>query len=177
MSKVDKQHIQDLLRKPWNPYIRRHSALTEKSVFLKEHVLRQHAGWSPRSQMHLKYLHYFGNESSESILEAYGIITRENKDLNQLKSKQCPNCSEPNKPDSRFCAKCRLVLSYDAYTETLEEQKKKEDKLAVMEDKFIEMQSQMQTILSIMSSADSQDIKEQISKQLIQQGVYKATAQ
>jgi hypothetical protein len=24
--------------------------------------------------MHLKYLHYFGNESNESLLEAYGII-------------------------------------------------------------------------------------------------------
>ena len=49
--------------KPWNPYIIRHSALTEKSKILKEHVLRQHAGWSPRSQMHLRYIHYFGNES------------------------------------------------------------------------------------------------------------------
>ena len=52
--------------------------LTQKSTILKEHVLRQHAGWSGRSQMHLKYLHYFGNESSESLLEAYGIITKDN---------------------------------------------------------------------------------------------------
>jgi hypothetical protein len=43
--------------------------------------LRHHAGWSGRSQMHLKYLHYFGNESSESLLEAYGIIPKgEQKD-------------------------------------------------------------------------------------------------
>jgi hypothetical protein len=69
----DKQKINDLLKKPWNPYIRRHSALTEKSTILKEHVLRQHAGWSPRSQMHLRYLHYFGNESNDSMLESYGI--------------------------------------------------------------------------------------------------------
>jgi integrase len=67
----DKQKI-ELLKKPWNPYIIRHSALTEKSTILKEHVLRQHAGWSARSQMHLKYLHYFGNESSESLwMEVY----------------------------------------------------------------------------------------------------------
>ena len=71
----DKQKIAELLKKPWNPYIRRHSALTEKSTILKEHVLRQHAGWSGSSQMHLKYLHYFGNESNESLLEAYGIIS------------------------------------------------------------------------------------------------------
>jgi integrase/recombinase XerD len=54
----DKEKIHELLKKPWNPYIRRHSALTEKSTMLKEHVLRQHAGWAAGSQMHLKYLHY-----------------------------------------------------------------------------------------------------------------------
>lgn len=97
------------------------------------------AGWSPRSQMHLKYVHYFGNES-ESILQEYGILPKANLELDLLKPKQCPNCNEPNGPDQKFCAKCRLVLSYDAYNETLEEQKKKEAKLAVMEDKFIEMQ-------------------------------------
>lgn len=36
----DKQKIIELLKKPWNLYIRRHSALTEKSTILKEHVLR-----------------------------------------------------------------------------------------------------------------------------------------
>ena len=95
----DKQKIAELLKKPWNPYIRRHSALTEKSTILKEHVLRQHAGWSGSSQMHLKYLHYFGNESNESLLEAYGIVAS-GQQIDQLRPKQCPNCSEPNKPDS-----------------------------------------------------------------------------
>ena len=171
VSPADKQRIRDLLREPWNPYIRRHSALTEKSVFLKEHVLRQHAGWSPRSQMHLKYLHYFGNESSESILEAYGIITKEGKDLNQLKSKQCPNCREPNKPDSRFCANCRLVLSYDAYNETLEEQKKKEDKLAVMEDKFNVMQSQIQSMIAALSGLKNQNQLNQTAQLLYNSGI------
>jgi integrase len=55
VSAEDKQKITELLKKPWNPYIRRHSALTEKSGILKEHHLRQYAGWSPNSQMHLKY--------------------------------------------------------------------------------------------------------------------------
>jgi hypothetical protein len=72
--------------------------------------------------MHLKYLHYFGNESNESLLEAYGIVAS-GQQIDQLRPKQCPNCSEPNKPDSKFCAKCRMVLSYDAYSETLEKQK------------------------------------------------------
>jgi hypothetical protein len=124
----DKQKIEQLLKKPWNPYIRRHSALTEKSTMLKEHVLRQHAGWSIGSQMPQVYLHYFGNESSESLLEAYGIIPK-GQQLDQLKPKQCPNCSEPNKPDSKFCNKCRMVLTYDAYSETLEKQKEEKSEM------------------------------------------------
>jgi integrase len=99
VSLEDKQRIKELLTKPWNPYIRRHSALTEKSTILKEHVLRQYAGWSGRSQMPQKYLHYFGNESSESLLEAYGIVAKDKQLSHALKPKQCPNCNEPNKPD------------------------------------------------------------------------------
>ena len=121
----DKPKIRELLKKPWNPYIRRHSALTEKSTILKEHVLRQHAGWTPGSQMHLKYLHYLGNESNESLLEAYGIVAA-GQQIDQLRPKQCPNCTEPNKPDSKFCAKCRMVLTYDAYGEAIEEKQSKE---------------------------------------------------
>ena len=45
VSQEDKEAIRALLAKPWNPYIRRHSALTEKSKILKEHILRSHAGW------------------------------------------------------------------------------------------------------------------------------------
>ena len=77
----DKTKIQELLKKPWNPYIRRHSALTEKSKILKEHTLRQHAGWSQTSNMHQKYIHYYGNESNESILEAYGLINKNKQEI------------------------------------------------------------------------------------------------
>ena len=130
----DKPKIRELLKKPWNPYIRRHTAITEKSTILKEHVFAARRAVCSQ-QMHLKYLHYFGNESNESLLEAYGIVAS-GQQINQLRPKQCPNCSEPNKPDSKFCNKCRMVLTYDAYTETLENQKEKEDKITVMERQF-----------------------------------------
>ena len=39
VSPEDKAKIQELLKKPWNPYIRRHSALTEKSKKLKRNKL------------------------------------------------------------------------------------------------------------------------------------------
>ena len=38
--------------------------------------MRQFAGWSTGSNMPQIYLHYFGNESCESLLEAYGITQK-----------------------------------------------------------------------------------------------------
>lgn len=125
----DKNKIKELLRKPWNPYIRRHSALTEKSKILKEHVLRQYAGWSPMSNMHLRYIHYFGNESTESLLKAYGIMPNDQVDMDKLAPKLCPNCNEPNKVDSKFCSKCRMVMTYNEYLETLEKQIERENEI------------------------------------------------
>src|SRR5215216_1916631 len=77
----------------------------------------------------------FGNESSESLLEAYGIIPK-GQQIEQLRPKQCPNCSEPNKPDSKFCAKCRMVLTYDAYSETLEKQQEKDSEVQILKRKL-----------------------------------------
>jgi integrase len=137
----DKQKIEQLLKKPWNPYIRRHSALTEKSTILKEHVLRQHAGWSIGSQMPQIYLHH-------------------------LKSKQCPNCSEPNKPDSKFCAKCRMVLTYDAYNETIDEKQNKEkdvenlkEQVDLLKDAVLDMQQLLKNPdkLELISKAVNQE--------------------
>jgi ribonuclease D len=156
----DKQKIKELLKKPWNPYIRRHSSLTEKSRILKEHILRQFAGWSPGSNMHLKYLHYFGNESNDSILEAYGIISKDKQLSEALRPKQCPNCNEPNKPDSKFCAKCRMVLTYDAYNETIEEKQEKDKQIEILarkQDKFEQL---------IQSLIDSGQLKSYRNKEI-----------
>jgi hypothetical protein len=119
----DKPLIRELLMKKWNPYVRRHSALTEKARILKEPILKMHGGWTPKSQNHLKYEHWFRNESNESLLEAYGLADK-GVQFNQLRPKQCPNCNESNKHDSRFCAKCRMVLSYDSYNEVMQEQER-----------------------------------------------------
>jgi integrase len=171
----DKQKINELLKKPWNPCIRRHSALTEKSTILKEHTLRQYAGWTPGSNMHLKYLHYFGNESSEGLLEAYGIISKDKHLSEALKPKQCPNCSEPNKPESKFCAKCKMVLTYDAYNETLESEKQKEDKLSSMEKQFNIMQSQLQTLITSLGNIRDQNEVNQTAQILYKSGILNNT--
>jgi hypothetical protein len=44
------------------------------------------------SKMPQVYIHYFGTESSNSILEAYGIVKNESARTNVLKPVQCPNC-------------------------------------------------------------------------------------
>ena len=114
----------------------RHASLTQKSRILKESTLRVFAGWSTNSDMPRRYIHLFGNAACEDILEAYGLVPKDQQSSNALQSKQCPNCSEPNKPDSKFCAKCRMVLTYDAYSKTLENQKEKEDRLTVIENQM-----------------------------------------
>ncbi|MDQ6866453.1 MAG: site-specific integrase, partial [Thermoproteota archaeon] len=132
----DKPKIRELLKKKWNPYVRRHSSLTKNSKILKEYTLKQLAGWSPRSQMPQKYIHYFGNESNDSILEAYGIETKDKQLSDVLRPKLCPNCYETNKPDSKFCVSCRMVLTYDAYSQTLENQKQKDDEFETIKEQL-----------------------------------------
>jgi integrase/recombinase XerD len=156
VTNEDKEKLKNLLIKPFNPYIRRHSALTEKSIKLKTNTLNQHAGWSTNSNMGQKYIHYFGNESSESLLEAYGIVTKDNIPINTLNPKICPNCNEDNTQDAKFCAKCRMVLTYDVYSETLGKQQEKESEVQVLKDRYEqgmkdmreEMENKFQQILA-----------------------------
>jgi integrase/recombinase XerD len=173
VSNEYKEKIKNLLSKPFNPYIRRHSALTEKSTKLTSSTLNMHAGWTPNSHMAQKYLHYYGNESSESLLEVYGIVTKNNIPIDTLNPKIGPNCNEGNTQDAKFCSKCKMIMSFEGYQEALESQSKKEDELKVMKERFNSIQSQMQTLLSILGST-SQEGKQEIAKQLIENGLYKA---
>ena len=153
ISYEDKEKIKGLLAKPFNPYIRRHSALTEKSTKLKSSTLNQHAGWSPNSHMAQKYIHYFGNESSESLLEAYGIVTKNNVPIDTLNPKICPNCNEGNTQDARFCSKCKMIMSFDGYQEVLQEQQEKnkdlqsvKERMASIENVLVAIQPLLQNI-------------------------------
>jgi integrase/recombinase XerD len=66
--------------------------------------------------------------------------------IDQLRPKQCPNCSEPNKPDSKFCAKCRMVLSYDAYEGTVDNKQEKEDVIATLSDQLIKVMQEIEIL-------------------------------
>jgi len=93
---------------------------------------------------------FYGNESNESILEAYGIVTKDKKLSDALKPKQCPNCNEPNKPDSKFCVKCRMVLTYDAYNETVEEKQDKDREVQSLKEQMRLMQDSQTEILALL---------------------------
>jgi hypothetical protein len=92
-----------------------------------------------------KYLHYFGNESSESILEAYGLKPKA-EGIDKMKPKQCTNCLESNKIDSKFCIKCRMILSYDAYSETVEEKQDNDDALVTLSDRIERLTAEVQNL-------------------------------
>ena len=62
VPEADKSFIRNMLTKPWTLYVFQALALTEKSLILKEAVLRDHAGWSNSSRMPQVYIHYFGTE-------------------------------------------------------------------------------------------------------------------
>ena len=134
----DKQKIKALLKKPWNPYVvGRHATLTQKSRVLKEATLRVFAGWTADSDMPKRYTHLYGNAACEETLEEYGLLDKGIR-MDQLKPKICTNCSESNKIDSKFCVKCKMVLSYDAYEETLKEQDKNRMDMDLLKQKMEE---------------------------------------
>jgi hypothetical protein len=66
-----------------------------------------------------------------------------------------------------------MILSYDAYNETLEVQKEKEDRLATIEKQFNTMQSQIQSVLSSLSTVRDQNQVNQMAKTLYNSKILK----
>jgi hypothetical protein len=115
-----------------------------------------------------KYLHYFGNESSGSLLEAYGIITKSDgpSSVDLLSPKACPNCNEGNTQDARFCAKCKMILTYHDYIETVQQQQEKELEMQKLQQKYEqdmkEMQNKVQNLNVSMDKLD--ELEQQMSR-------------
>jgi hypothetical protein len=75
ISEYDKSLIRNMLTKPWNLYVFRHSALTEKSQILFESVFKGHAGWTMSSKMTQIYIH-LSRESSKILLQKRRVIKK-----------------------------------------------------------------------------------------------------
>jgi integrase len=98
MPEEDKRKIIELLKKPWNPYIRRHTAATEISKALKDSVLiDQYMGWSHAGNTRQKYQHYYNDDSFDAMLTVMDGLkptTLIGSSKTLLKPRLCPNCSE-----------------------------------------------------------------------------------
>ena len=143
----DKRKIRELLKKPWNPYVRRHTAATEISKAIKDSVLiDQYLGWSHEGNTRQKYQHYYADDAYDAMLTMMdglapnsSLINIDKQKKSLLKPKQCPNCDEPNKPESKFCVKCKFVLSFDAFNDTMQESENNKRKLEETEKKLAEL--------------------------------------
>jgi predicted amidophosphoribosyltransferase len=121
--------------------------------------------------MQRRYVHWFGNESSVDILEAYGIKTSDNMSINSLNQKVCPNCAENNTHDAKWCSKCKMLISFEGYQEALESQKQKEDQLKAVQSQLDSMQSQIQSLMSAFSNMQEQPQVDSMAKTLYSSGL------
>jgi integrase len=149
--------VEEMLRvRRWNPYTRKHTAITEKSKILPRPLLNQFAGWTPNSNMSAKYIHYFNNEATNKLYEAAGIKVlgaggeqQLNNSANKLKPKVCYNCSTANRPDAKICSndKCRYVLDYDHW---MDREKEHEQTKKEMEELKMHQENMQKTMGSMM---------------------------
>jgi integrase len=145
---ADKEKLKDLLRKPINPYLRRHIGISERARQIPEHSLRLFSGWTKTSRMPEVYTHELGDEVSNQILELEGITTRSSKQADILRPKICSNCSEPNKPDAKFCScsTCHMILSHESYTDTIETLQEKTDAFLQLADTVQQLSKEIQEL-------------------------------
>ncbi len=113
----ERGRLKEFLQKKWNPYLLgRHSSLTEKAAVLPEFSLRKYAGWSATSKQPARYVHLSGREVKTKLLEHYGLAKKEESKVQT--AKECPRCHHLNNLESRFCDKCTLALTIDAWQES-----------------------------------------------------------
>ena len=161
------------LQSPSSAQLRRVST-TEISKRLKDPVLiNEYMGWSQRGNTRQRYQHYYANDSVEAMLVADGLLPANNSPGNNgkrdlLKPKQCPNCDESNKPQAKFCAKCKFILSFDAYNEKIEgetESIKKQLKQLQKDQK--EAQESFEEFLVFFKKTLGVDVVEAVKKDLM----------
>jgi integrase len=162
----DKRKIRDLLQKPWNPYLRRHTAATEVFKAIKDpKLMNQYFGWSENSNMWKRYSHYFNDDSFDAILTVMDGLKPPSNVTNTgrkglLKPRICPNCSEMNKPENRFCSKCKFVLSFDAYNEKVNESEQTKKALAEIQTRQAAIESILKKFIASEEDWDARNPKE-----------------
>jgi hypothetical protein len=84
--------------------------------------------------------------------------SKNKKDLNR--PRQCHNCDEMNKPENKFCNKCRYVLTYDAKNEIMQDAEKNKREIQELKEEQKHMrlmlgESLLQTQTQLMKRLES----------------------
>ncbi|MBN1501959.1 tyrosine-type recombinase/integrase [Candidatus Woesearchaeota archaeon] len=90
----------------------RHSRPTHllKEGKITEAQAKVYFGWSPDSNMLSTYSHLISSDVNKALLQANGIIEKEESEKQGLSPKKCPRCQELNKFDAKYCEKCFSFL-------------------------------------------------------------------
>jgi hypothetical protein len=173
----DKEIIRTkMLTKPWKPYVFRYTSLTEKANGqLSEYQLREHADWTPTSQMPRKYLKFRGDESIKALQRMHGIVptTTDQGDNNNGNSAfegtlapaiTCYNCKELNKSGSSVCSnpECKMPLKFELLQE--EKDKQIESLRQEFEDFKKRQEEMMQKVIEMNKYANSKEGKEELDR-------------
>jgi hypothetical protein len=126
-------------------------------------------GWSLAGNTRQKYQHYYNDDSFDAMLVIDGIVTpaaaAKSKARNLLKPKMCPNCDESNKPESKFCGKCKFVLSFDAYNEVTNEAEKQKKQVQDMAQDFENMKVELAKVYGLVEKFAFEKSKDMLTIQ------------
>lgn len=100
------------IKKKIHPHVLRHSRLTQLATLLKEPELRNFSGWTKNSSMPAIYVHLSGRDIDKRMLEIAGVkeALEEKAAPSPLEPAKCPRCGFKNPADSKYCARCSMVL-------------------------------------------------------------------
>ena len=161
ISEEDKKHLQFMKEtKKWFPYIVRHSSLSKLAPNVSEYRLREHAGWSKRSDMVEIYTHTLTGDSAEDILMLYGVNLKDGKKKRNEQLQQeivgphCPFCHTVNIPDSQFCSSCHKPLTSVSYNKIMQEAEASKKKMQELEAKQEILQANSASFLRALTSVE-----------------------
>ena len=108
-----------------------------------------------------------GNDLRQKILVQNGIISEQ-----QIEKKpsvlNCPRCNLVNAIENKYCSKCSYPLVPSAFDEI----KAAEDiKFRAMEERFNDMQSQLQALITALGSIKDQNQVNQTAQMLYKSGI------
>ncbi len=93
----------------WNPYVLRHSKLTEYAKSVPDQILKNHAGWTPDSPMASRCIHLSGKDVTPMILAHHGLGKVEEQKPQET-SRVCLRCKHLNQLNNKYCDKCSLAV-------------------------------------------------------------------